>query len=720
MTHGAEEERLHRSHLASSATGAAERLKGLPWQLAAVITVQVLFLLQGARTYWMADDLLNRTESGALANARVSYWHAAHGLVDSWWHEAGRFFPVSFYMAPPQYMALHNATDYKLLLIFWTAAASACVWLLLRELGLSRSTAAIVLLIATLAMQYRPQDALLSYAGLEQLVLATLALSLLCYHRWLRGGSRWMLAAGLLLFVISSLSYESSYVFGPLYALMALWERRRIWPAIKATIPVFIPSVIFLAIGSYGRDHALAGSRGPYAPSFSLHEIFYTFIDQFGAAVPLTYVIFNPLGSVRPRRTLILDRIGVWDVLLGLAFAGLLYVLARQLGKRRDERFSPGFLIVFGLGFWILTAGPIALASRYQAELIGGLGHIPAFMEYFAEGMVVVGVLAWVAQRDWPPAIRTGGVVALALVVGALTTVGHRANALFVELNQGSSTQGRTLESFARHVVGPKVATGSDLYLEQPGAGHDQNFYRQYGGKQYNAVGFDAAAIAKVPATSKPCTPQRPTTWWVRVGLFSPKQGWAILGCASGPGAGIMLRGISPHDLAVSALTRTTDPATPPAGVLGELSDTDLNQLPGPIEPSGIVLLKTADQPLVADWTGGCWAPENVAGVGQARWCQGTSDITVLNTQDQPVKVKVTPNLIRWGRHAKRYELTGAGLDASSRFGEPIDAQVQVPAHGKVHLKLRVVGADRLKGPDGGRDARVLVAPGVPVSVVAG
>jgi hypothetical protein len=698
--------------------GFAGRLRRLPWELPVAIIAQLLFLAHAVKTYFVDDDLINRATSGALANGGITYWTGVHQLIDQWWHDQGRFYPISFYQGPPQMMLLHDYRAYKVLLLGWTVVAGVCVWLLLREIGLGRAAASLALLLASVAVQFRPQDGILAYTGLEQIILAEMALSLFFFNKFLRLGRNRYMALSVLLFVISSLTYETSYVFGPLYAILALnargwklWPWSRLWHVVKPLLPIVAFSLVFIAIGSYGRAHAYAGDHGPYAPSWNKHEIFYTLVDQVIAAVPLTYAWLDPTGEYgKSFSTAIVHGLSWQDVAIGIVFAVVAFVLARRVRLR--ESWNPWVVALLGAALWVLTAFPIALATRYQAEIVGGLAHIPVVIEFFAFGMVAIGLAVGLGRLVPAPA-RTAGVAVLAVLIGVVAAFGHRANAITVANNLPSRTVGTTAELAASTLVRDHVANGSTVYVDPGDGANTANFYRQYSGKKLTVLPADPAGSAKVAKTAKPCTPGRPATWYLHEALMTNRTGSAVLTCQGGPGAWIVLRDQRTDRAAVLAVGHPTDPKHAPDGVFGLISDIDLNQVPGGVDGYSVAVTPVGAKAVMAEWTRGCWAAEGTA-AGVGRYCERSGEITVFPTAGKAAHANLQIGVLGAGKGADMFVVKGPGVDKRFPVGASKPFGVDVPAEG-LKLHVSVTGAQRMLEANG-RDARILLAPAILVN----
>lgn len=696
-----------------------DRLRRFPWELPVVLLAQLLFLANAVKTYFVDDDLLNRAVSGNLSNTGVSYWSGVHTLIDSWWTDQGRFYPISFYQGPPQLMYIHDYRVYKVLLLAWMVGAGICVWLLLRELGVSRPAASLALLLTSIAVQFRPQDGVLAYTGLEQIILGEMALSLLFFSRFLRLGRKRYLVLSVLLFVISSLTYETSYVFGPLYAIVALqrrgwriWPWPRLWAVVRPLIPIVIASLVFIAIGSYGRSHAVS-QGGAYAPSWNKHEIVYTFVDQFVAAIPLTYAWLDPMNMYGSFSTSIVHGISWKDAAIGVVFALVALLMLRRIRVRDD--WNPWTIALLGLALWALSAFPIALATRYQIEIVAGLAHIPVVLEFFGFGMVVVGLAVGIGRRLPPPA-RTAAAAVLAVAIGVVAAFGHRANAIFVASGLGTRVIGTTEELAGKTIVRDHVATGSVMYTDPGDAINSANLYRIYAGKKYDVQPADPAQADRVAAHAKPCVPGRPGTWYLREGLLTPRTGLAILTCAGGPGGYVVLRSMPRNRATVSVLSRATDPRHAPTGVFGLVSTTDLNRVPGAIDPYSTAILPVGDQAVMADWTAGCWKTTPASPTAPAaRFCQNGAELTVIPTAGEPARANVQIPLMGTGPKGRTLVVTGPGVNVrqSAKATQPF--AVDVPAQG-LRLRVRVEGARTLPSVPGGLHAQFAVQPAIPVA----
>ena len=229
--------------------------------------------------------------------------------------------------------------------------------------------------------------------------------------------SLWAVAA-VVLYAGNCLTYEFSYLFFPLYAVVS---------------PAMSPRALLRAIGPFAALSALAAvtavllrAHAAIAPAERIRDRFESARLRHGAA------------AATRRRTaaqlLRVESVGIFplpphlfDGSSGYAFdwwvalfcAAVAFVLLR--GVRSDAEAGSVWplrrLLWLGLGLWLLPAPLVALSVKYQRELHWGIGYLPVLIEAFGVALLLTVTVA-ALLRAARPAARGSAVAAIALLCG--------------------------------------------------------------------------------------------------------------------------------------------------------------------------------------------------------------------------------------------------------------------------------------------------------------
>ena len=682
----------------------------ISWELMLVLALQALFLWNLMRTGYLADDQINSSFTGSIQADGKTVLQAANEIVKSWITVQGRWFPVGFYTGYAQWHVNHSLWLYKLTLVLQALIASGCVWWLARELRASRRVAALIVVAITVAGQFRlSNDPHLAFSGLTQVVMAEIAISLLLHQRWLVRGSRFYLAGSLALFALAASTYEGIYALGPLYVLLVVRERHGLRAWVIATLPIAVVSVFFLGLGSYLRGQATAGTTGPYAPKLDLSEIVATAGDQLVGAVPLTYALFDPQHLFRgPTGVSLLGGIGAGDVLVGLAAGAVTAALLWR--AERPSGWSPWQTAGLGLGLWVLTALPIGLAARYQAELFAGLAHVPVYFEEIGLAVAAVSLLGALGRRLAPagPSHRMAVVVA-SVLVAALGTLLHRSNEAVVAAVVPEK-QARQLEERALAAGLLDDVTDRDVvYLLTPTPWRTRGFYRQHAGKAFDVRDTSQATVdlPETPGGGCAGSAQLGRVWLG--GAVDDGRGWVFRTCQDAPGPRGTVAYVSGVDLSAAWLSGTRLRADGRASSFGGTAARLLRPLPGrpglralavgdPVDPRSLVLDPAPSRAQIVPQQG-CYASE-VAPPADERWCERSATLRVVDRAHRAPSAMLRFTVQAAGPHARRLTAaTAAGRTVHpATAGTHVAVRVPLDARGNGLVRLRTE-AGRVAAP---------------------
>ncbi len=514
------------------------------------------------KTGYVADDAMNSSFTGGLQVEKLTAIDTANKIVKSWIVEQGRWFPVGFYYGYAQWHLIHSIVIYKALQVLGVVVASGLTWWLMRLLGYSRALASLVILAFTCIIQLRAYfDSILSFTQLMPLVWSGITASLIFFVYWIRKRKA-LLALGSLLFLALAMStYEGMQLLFPLYVLVAYFLTRNWRRTILFSIPPALLCAFFLGLTFWLRAQASVGAGGPYAASYDKGEIFYTVSDQILAALPLSYKIFDPQGvfAGQPGSPMFPS------IAVGAAAFLIAGILARGVSREgrpvgQEPVPAVGWLAGFGVLLAVLASLPIGLSTRYQGELIAGLGHVQTFLGYIGVGMIIAALLCGLVRR-----FHRVGVVAAAILLAAVATLSYRANEQVVANLQPARWSYDNEVSAMEAGLFDRVTVFSALFAANQGQSPWQNayFYRQFSGKTVSVEPVEKYNPTEVTPRRQGCDSSKPGRVWTSAELRGDR-GYVYLTCIdyqSGGDTYVYLSGISRSDvIAVAGLKRPNEP----------------------------------------------------------------------------------------------------------------------------------------------------------------
>lgn len=674
-------------------------------EVLAAILVQILALLPVLRTPYLFDDAFNSTFSGAMELQGKGLVGLTWEIAKPWLYEQGRFFPLAGLQSYGEFHFIHSLVGYKLVLIGWVVVSTVAVVALVRRLGASPALAALVAVGATLTMQMRYyHDPLYAYAGLQQAVLAYMALSALLFHVWLRGRSWWALAGSLLLIAVATLTYESAPLLCSIHLVVAIAERRSLPRGVLAALPPLGVGFAFLCMSLYLRSQASAPSAA-YEAVLEPAKILPALGNQLLGTVPLSYVGLNPGDGFLYRGDLILGSMGAGSILVGAALAVVTWWLVRRAAAEEVRSpWTPWLALGLGAMLMLAPAAPISLAGRYQLELVAGLAYLPVYIQGFGLAMIAVGVLMLLRRRAPARAIAVAAIL-LGVFAGTVGAVTHRANTVLADNLQGDKETRRVLEAAvagglfegakrdARLIVGP---TSPPWFTP--------SFIAQYGDQRFLEVVPAADPLAidlKDPANAD--------AWF-----WAPAPTHAIGGRVdgSGPTKVFLAGGTGTGRLLVA------DTEPPVTRVVADQDDDQMVTLPDGVPPQRVgVLPAPAEGVSSVPAFGGCGGLEG-QGAEAFHWCGRTGAIAVPNSASRPRPMTVTFRVATGGTRLQRIVVTWPGgrkVVRAASTPRAVQVRLTVPAEDVAVIRLRTA-APRLRFPGDPRrlHMRVIAPVAVP------
>lgn len=333
-----------------------------------------------------------------------------------------------------------NVAVYKALIIALVLGCQLVARIVLTFFTGSRSFGQFTMLLIPLLIQLRAyQDPVSGFYGLMQVLLITILLIAYFFMRYLRSGEKRNLILSLLAYLVGCMIYEVVFPFGLLIPLLCWAEGVSPKRSIRTTLPFLLICMILLgAILILRMNLPTAEVYEGVRFKLQLSAILRTYGTQLLAALPLSYYTFTHQLSALEQVKLadgffhqtsgeILRGIEAADFLLmlPLIFSAVLifqrWYAENGIGVWRNKLRSA---LVLGLCLFLLPAVTIAFSTRYQGQLVPGLGYLPVFISLFGVAILLALPVGFVL-RQRKTALQ-GFLLALIAVVFLVTTQHNR------------------------------------------------------------------------------------------------------------------------------------------------------------------------------------------------------------------------------------------------------------------------------------------------------
>ena len=361
------------------------------------------------------------------------------------------------------------------------------LWAVVKQLTGRSDSASVASLAAVLVLELRRyHDAILDFHALMGSALALFLAALLVALRNTQYRTRGLIISGGLL-AASLLYNEIGYSLIPIWLLLTFLVVPKVH-RLRFSISWLVPTLMLACVTVFVRSTSTKLYPG-YKPSISPIRVLKTFIFQLSATLPYSYRFvaqrFNipvKVHYARPTFSIL--------VFLGLLGAGLAaYGIIRQSqllqtkapgGSARERDRRPALLLAgISLTMMVLPALMISTSTKYQAEVLPGMGYIPVLFQHF--GLAFGAAALYEIIRQFLPSKRFLSVlfVALVAVAGGLTTDSW---AQTVRSLKPTATARSLLESSIRSGLWRDVAPGSKVQLYYLGWSTAPNDITRFGG----------------------------------------------------------------------------------------------------------------------------------------------------------------------------------------------------------------------------------------------
>ena len=206
-------------------------LRRCDWRIPLVGAWAVFLLFPIWKTGWVNDDMWNSALPGLWIYHDCSPVEDALSEIKGWTFKVGRINPLIHVLKEASHWLLRDLFWYKTTLIAGVLVNLYVFYRLLKRSGAPPSLAALCCFLAVTFIQFRVfADPVYSFYNLMQWLFLGTVLSLGAFHRYLTGGRAGWLALSVLLYLLTALTYEMTYLFWILHVGLFLttpgpWRR---------------------------------------------------------------------------------------------------------------------------------------------------------------------------------------------------------------------------------------------------------------------------------------------------------------------------------------------------------------------------------------------------------------------------------------------------------------------------------------------------------------
>src|SRR5665213_501231 len=320
-------------------------LRRCDWRIPLVGAWAVFLLFPIWKTGWVNDDMWNSALPGLWIYHDCSPVEDALSEIKGWTFKVGRINPLIHVLKEASHWLLRDLFWYKTTLIAGVLVNLYVFYRLLKRLGAPPSLAALCCFLAVTFIQFRVfADPVYSFYNLMQWLFLGTVLSLGAFHRYLTGGRAGWLALSVLLYLLTALTYEMTYLFWILHGGLFLTTPGR-WRRAAALAP-FVAIPVLLTLGSMWL-HTLPGyAPQGYAMNLNPRAVGETTFKQIVAAWPGSYAGLDPAPLLKGVFTW--KTVGAHLAALAFGFVAAAFLTVGVVRRQAGEQANWGRLLLLG------------------------------------------------------------------------------------------------------------------------------------------------------------------------------------------------------------------------------------------------------------------------------------------------------------------------------------------------------------------------------------
>lgn len=314
----------------------------------------------------------------------------------------GRFFPVHILQRFLTFYVLGNISQYRIYIIIMNIIAVLAFAKMVKYYSGSRRIfhAVAILFPGVLMFFTRNDDAVTSYFMFIQTLVIYLSVSLISLRKYIESEKKRYLVISLLLFLLSLMTYETSYLLITVYPLAFFYSssgtvRERLVRAIRGSVPYFITAVVCFGAYVYLSINSTQDYKGVNF-NLDIKTILVTFLKQIYASFPIVphnYLLFDSGGRFQYDWQHALNSITALDVVTAILFVCLIAGLLGNRGNERIEKSDRRFLVWLSLLLVVCPSLVISVSSKYQEGLTWGMGYLTIYITRL--GLLLLGFLIY-------------------------------------------------------------------------------------------------------------------------------------------------------------------------------------------------------------------------------------------------------------------------------------------------------------------------------------
>jgi len=334
---------------------------------------------------FVSDDAYNSQIRGVLLYADISLFDRIVSEI-SYWFDIGRFNPLNWIFWYVYFYLFPSLLLFKFFVFFLIYLNLIYFSKILEFITQSKLFSYYIVFMVPILFQFRYwHDPFLAFASIP-LACLLLFVSLHFLIRYLETGRKSYYSYFVLIFLISLLSYELSYISPLFYFLISYLKNKSLKQSVLLIV-IPITLIVFHVIIKTSFSSPLEYYPGVIL-SLDLSGVAEAFYIQIISTIPFTWKLAEGFSNLS------LLKIGILDLIPTAIFSCLLVSLLTSLisGEKNINEYRTKFLITFSFLLIVIPAFVVAI-SGHQSELVKagiGYGYLPVFFQYFGLATLIL------------------------------------------------------------------------------------------------------------------------------------------------------------------------------------------------------------------------------------------------------------------------------------------------------------------------------------------
>jgi hypothetical protein len=436
-----------------------------------VIALCIIVLSPMINSGFISDDALRSLLKGQLLESHQDLQTYVFSDIKNWMIFNGRFIPGAFLI--DAFLFVNNLLLYKISILAIVVINVVLFAYLIKLLTNSGTMSLLAISGLPLFFQFRLyHDPILSFGWGQGMIFVYTFTSLIFLVHYLKTEKKLFLILSALFYLADLVTSEMTYVFFPFHFLIIyfLSGKKHITNFIKVGSPFFLSVIIISGISMYLRHTFHQGYEGTRI-NFDMVSYLMALIRQCFAAVPFSYFIIDPHNIFVNKFTFLKGNIFLPTMLLVIGYFILFAIIVNGTKKEVVPVAKKNIILIFLLGILIivLPGVTVSLSSKYQREIIWGVGHLSVYMPYFGLSLVV-STLIYLAIHNLAKNYQKLTITScamLAILCGIMGTLNYNNNMITVAKLNYSFLYPRTIiEGGIKNGLFQTVANDSYLIVE--------------------------------------------------------------------------------------------------------------------------------------------------------------------------------------------------------------------------------------------------------------